>query len=336
MSQAVPLTPPAAAAPGLTATDVTIAYRLLFNREPESETVIAGHIAAFPDIKAFRLALMKSAEYREKVEALLGKQPVTKPLDWPAIRVDTNVSATALAEMVRLVEGNWDALGRSEPHWSVLTKDEFKADSIQASKESFFRTGRIAADETFAMLRRNGVDLSSLDTCLELGCGVGRVTVSLAERFRHVVGVDISRPHLDLAEQAAREMGRDNITFVHAGTLEALRGVAGFDFFYSVIVLQHNPPPVICAILDIILGKLKPGGIAFFQLPTYCRDYSFIAEAYLRRATIRGAMEVHVVPQPVLYALFAHHRCRLLEVREDSWTGSFRFISNTFVIQKAG
>lgn len=334
MSQAAPLTPPAA--PALTPTDVTIAYRLLFNREPESEAVIAGHIAAFPDMKTFRMALMKSAEFREKTEALLGAQSTTKPLDWPAIRVDTDVSPTALAEMVRLVEGNWDALGRSEPHWSVLTKDEFKADSIAASRDSFFRTGRIAADEALAMLRRNGADLASLDTCLELGCGVGRVTMSLAERFRHVVGVDISRPHLDLAEQAAREMGRDNITFVHAGTLEALRAVAGFDFLYSVIVLQHNPPPVICAILDILLGKLNPGGIALFQLPTYCRDYSFIAEEYLRKATIRGAMEVHVVPQQVLYGLFVRHRCRLLEVREDSWTGSFRFISNTFVIQKAG
>jgi hypothetical protein len=71
-------------------------------------------------------------------------------------------------------------------------------------------------------------------------------------------------------------------------------------------------------------------------VPTYRQDYRFHAADYLASAEIRGSMEMHVLPQPVLFALFARHDCRVLEVREDGKTGSPRMISNSFLIQKQG
>jgi hypothetical protein len=43
-----------------------------------------------------------------------------------------------------------------------------------------------------------------------------------------------------------------------------LAQIGGFDFFYSVIVLQHNPPPVIVHMLKTVFAQLNPGGIGYF------------------------------------------------------------------------
>jgi 2-polyprenyl-3-methyl-5-hydroxy-6-metoxy-1,4-benzoquinol methylase len=330
VSNAIATKAPEIAPGGLTANDVILAYRLLFDREPESNEIVARHVAAHGTFKKFRTAMINSPEFRTKLPATL------KPFNWPSIRVDVDVSAAQLAEMVRVVEGNWEVLGKSEPHWSVLTNEQFKAANIQETRDAFYRSGKGSAETMAAAIERCGVDVSTLATCLELGCGVGRVTLSLAQQFRSVVAVDISRPHLALAEAAAQERALSNIDFVHGGSLQSLRELPRVDCVYSVIVLQHNPPPVIHAILDILLEKLNPGGVAFFQVPTYFQGYEFNAELYLKNAVVRGRMEMHVLPQPVLFALFAKHGCLSLEVREDGWTGSPRMISNTFLIQKQG
>src|SRR5271169_236009 len=49
----------------------------------------------------------------------------------------------------------------------------------------------------------------------------------------------------------------------------SLARLTNVDLFFSIIVLQHNPPPVILGILDAAFAGLRPGGLAFFQVPTY-------------------------------------------------------------------
>lgn len=326
---------------GLTTDDVTLAYRLFYNRDPENAEVVARHIARHKHWRSLRAAILASQEFREKFPASPSAPAASpsaarwsKPLNGPPIRVDVEVTPAQLAEMVRLVEGNWEALGRSEPHWSVLTKSQFRADNIKNSEAAFYQSGKISLALMTAAAARCGVDMSALHTCLELGCGVGRVSVWLARLFASLTAVDISRPHLDLAEAAARQRGIANIDFVQIRSPHALGELPSFDAFYSVIVLQHNPPPVMFAILDALLPKLNPGGIAYFQVPTYLFDYGFDAAAYLASAAIRGRMELHVLPQPALFSLFARHGCQVLEVREDNWSASPRVISNSFLIRK--
>ena len=317
----------------LTASDVTVAYQLFFDREPESAAVIAHHMARHKNLQTFRAALFSSKEFRERFSVA----PVTsgsKPLNGPYIKVDVDVSDSQLSDMIRLVEGNWEELGRVEPHWSVLTDGQFRSANIQDNKELFYRSGQNSTELMTLAAKRCGLDMSSLSTCLELGCGVGRVTVWLSQHFRSIIAIDISRPHISLAEDAARQRGISNINFIHMNSPNSLESLPNFDALFSVIVLQHNPPPVIFSILDTLLPKLNPNGVAYFQVPTYRFDYNFDATEYLASATVRGQMEMHVLPQPVLFSLFAKHDCRVLEVREDAWTGSPKVISNSFLIQK--
>jgi 2-polyprenyl-3-methyl-5-hydroxy-6-metoxy-1,4-benzoquinol methylase len=69
---------------------------------------------------------------------------------------------------------------------------------------------------------------------LDLGCGSGRHTVLLAERFEQVDAVDISLPMIELAK--ARRP-RPNITYSHADLQDVAGG--GYDFVLSALTLHH-------------------------------------------------------------------------------------------------
>ncbi len=96
------------------------------------------------------------------------------------------------------------------------------------------------------LVERGAVRFPSRGTCLELGCGVGRLTLGLSRSFEHVIGLDVSASHLDLAEEVLRKEGRTNIELRRVNTLEAFQQLPEIDRFFSLIVLQHNPPPVMC------------------------------------------------------------------------------------------
>ncbi len=118
----------------------------------------------------------------------------------------------------------------------------------------------------------------------------------LADHFQHIVAADISSSHLKIAEDELAERGKTNVSFLNVSTMSALADIAPFDAFFSMISLQHSPPPVIKHVLMQVLGKLKPGGIAYFQLPTLIPDREFDAEAYLADPEAHKGMETFAVP----------------------------------------
>ena len=76
-------------------------------------------------------------------------------------------------------------------------------------------------------------------TCVEVGCGPGRMTGALAERFDRVVAVDVSPAMLERARAAVTA---PNVRFV-AVSGERLDGVedAVADTLVCYLVLQHLP-----------------------------------------------------------------------------------------------
>ena len=152
---------------------------------------------------------------------------------------------------------------------------------------------------------------------MEYGCGVGRCTVWLARRFRRVVAFDISQPHLDAARVATAARGIDNVEFVLVRGPDDLSALNGADVFYSILVLQHNPPPIAIDILDAVFRGLKRGGVAFFQIPTYADDYSFETEDYNTFVRAKKEMEMHFVPQRTIFDLAFRHGLRSVEVQPD-------------------
>jgi 2-polyprenyl-3-methyl-5-hydroxy-6-metoxy-1,4-benzoquinol methylase len=245
-----------------------------------------------------------------------------------------DASDVQLSAMIRHIEGNWQNLGLSEPHWSVLTNEAFRSTNIARSEERFYESGKPAIERLQRTVERCGITLTNFSRCFELGCGVGRLSVWLADLFKEVVAADISRAHLAVARQALNRFERTNVTFVHLNSFRALQAIPEFDVFISIIVLQHNPPPLIAATLKTILSKLRPGGVAYFQVPTYKKNYCFRIDEYITKASKICGMEMHLIPQHLLFELLNQANCRLLECREDSCAEHCETISNSILVRK--
>jgi cyclopropane fatty-acyl-phospholipid synthase-like methyltransferase len=148
------------------------------------------------------------------------------------------------------------------------------------------------------------------------------------------VAVDISGAHLVEARAHFARAGIAGTTFVQATAIDQLRELGRFDAVFSVIVLQHNPPPVMARLLVHLLGTLNPGGVAFLQIATYCVGYRFDVEAYLA-APAGDGMEVHYLPQRDIFRIIRDAKCNLVEMREDGYLGrSNAWQSNTLLIQR--
>ena len=308
------------------------AYRLFLDREPESPEVVAKMASELKTSSDIRRCFVSSAEYRERIGntarlSLGGHEP---PMQVEDVRDPKEV-----ARLLEHIAKTWTRFGDTEPHFSVITNEKFKAERIEENREDFNASGKDSVDRMTASFARAGVTLRAAATCLEIGCGVGRVTAWLARRGGKVLATDISASHLALAREhmAAENIG--NVEFHRLTGIETLDTLPPFDLFFSVIVLQHNPPPVIRTILERVFVRLRPGGIAYFQVPTYRAGYSFDLDAYLRDDYGKGEMEMHVLPQSTVLRVAAEHGLDLLEVIEDPYTGMRSGeVSNTFLMRK--
>lgn len=254
------------------------------------------------------------------------------PLGSAPMTVECRASPAELASLIERVGAAWAKLGREQPYFSVITGEEFLSGNLtDVSIERFWGSGKDEAIEIEAILARHGLSNLSGLTCVEYGCGLGRVTQPLATVFKQVHAYDISLPHIMLAREWAARY--DNIDF-HQVTSDIFGvDVHPCDFFYSRLVFQHNPPPVIAELIRLSLRALRPGGVAVFQVPTYATDYSFKIKDYLADNDTEN-MEMHFIPQTEVIRLIAEADCRLLEIREDGSIGMLgHWISNTFIVQ---
>jgi 2-polyprenyl-3-methyl-5-hydroxy-6-metoxy-1,4-benzoquinol methylase len=272
---------------------------------------------------------------RTLLRTLLGRKPQSKALTqtveqithdflianhtYDALNIEVDVPPAILKQMFKRIKSEWSALGETEPYWSVITSDEFRSKNIKQHLGSFLESGKTNVEWMQNIARRNGVTLGDKQTCLELGCGVGRVTLPLSEVFDHVTGFDVSPGNLAECDALIKAKGANNITTHLMTEIEAIHSAPGFDVLFSVIVLQHNPPPVQKYLLEVLLAKIKPGGAAYFQLPTYLPGYAFNATEYL--ASSEREMEMHAVPMKQVLKLLHENSFEVLEVIQDQFTG---------------
>ena len=236
-------------------------------------------------------------------------------------------------QMFEQVARCWQHLGEQEPYWSVLTSPKFQMSRIGSTGDEFYRSGQACLSTIEAFFARSGQPIANVKSVLEFGCGVGRETIALASRFTQVVGVDVSPAHLALAQRAVARHRRSNVECVRLTSIGAIATLPRCDLVYSVIALQHNPPPVMQEALSLLFDRMPAGGYALFQLPTFWKGYSFSWREQLARSGSLS-MEKHVLPQAAIYALMRRHGVNLLEVHEDRAVGHPDIISNTFFARK--
>jgi len=92
-------------------------------------------------------------------------------------------------------------------------------------------------------------------SAVDIGCGSGRHTVVLAERFDRVVGIDLSEPMVELAR---RKRPDPKVTYEVRDLMDV--GGQQFDLVLSVGALHHMPD--LEAALAKIASLVSPGGTA--------------------------------------------------------------------------
>lgn len=308
------------------------AYRMILGREPESDEVVTLQQRENPDVPSLRRGILESPEFKANLP------------DWtcpglhgfePPIQVDCDGTSEQLRRLFDHVQRNWQDMGNSDPYYSVLTSPEHFGTPPQEIIRRFFQTGFGDVERFLKTLGRNDIKLPGHATCLEFGCGLGRITHALAPHFEKIFAVDISAAHLVLAEKHATEDDVQGIEWTHLASVDALDTLPQVDAIFSLIVLQHNPPPVIDRIVRRFARILKPGGVAYFQVPTYRLGYSFDLQNYLGSTIGQGGMEMHVYPQARAFQHFIDAGAEPIEVIEDGMTGErSRERSNTFLFHK--
>ena len=303
--------------------DVVVgAYQALLGRQPESEQVIRKHIEQNKSVKDLLSAFLNSAEFKQKTNIDYRSQvgaAVRRPLN----SIDVEVPPEMFSRLFERVRDQWMALGQSEPFWSVLSHARFRMANIEKSKGEFYSSGESSAGLIDIFCERSKVKRPS-GNCLELGCGVGRVTRFLSKRFDNVTAIDISEGNLNLAREYLHESAVSNVDFLLLRNLDQLTAINGCDFFYSIIVLQHNPPPIIARILRIILKNLRNGGGFLFQVPTHRPGYNFRVDAYLESHDPVGVgFEMHSIPMNVVLDIIRAAGGQIKEVMADTSIGGY-------------
>nr|WP_253201260.1 class I SAM-dependent methyltransferase [Sphingomonas quercus] len=306
--------------------EVRWAYRMLLGREPESERVVEEQ-TTIRDREQLRQIFMNSSEYRSHTSYRL----VGRYLEAGPSIVEVDCSPQELERMLSGISREWTGFGERDPHWSVLVNDKFLMPNVRAHEDEFYATGIPDVAQLLAMIGRNRPS-AQLARALDFGCGVGRLSLALAPHVGHVLGLDISAPHLVWARERSSKAGISNVTFDTISTVNDISRYNGQDLIISMIVLQHNPPPVMATILLQLLGLLTPGGLAIFQVPTFLEGYSFSVADYL--AAEQPSMEMNALPQSVIFELIYRAGCRPVEVREDGRIGATPGLSHTFLVER--
>jgi len=294
------------------------AYRWILGRAPDPDgwahyrgLVRSGAL----DAAGLRRVLLSSEEFdRSDGDRVVAAMETL--LFEPAQAVETDVPPETMAALAGRVRRQWTRLGETEPHWSVLTDDAFRTANLDAEAlERFHETGARDAALIPTFETRTGRSVGS-GLCVELGCGTGRVTRLLAGRFDRVIALDVSPGNLDLCRRTLADAGVRNVETQLLSSLDQLGELPMHDLFFSMIVLQHNPPPVQAAMLRAILPWSQA---ALFQTPASLPGYTFSAEAHL--AAPEAEMDMHCLPRPVVLAELANAGLTPRDVCPDHFTG---------------
>jgi len=229
---------------------------------------------------------------------------------------------------LKRLRAHWDAWGREDPYWAVLT--EPGKEGSRWDTEAFFATGVREVDSLLAEVRGLVPSLGT-GAALDFGCGPGRLTQGLARHFASVTGVDIAPSMVAEAERHNRWPQRCRYLLNDAGDLRCFAD-ASFDFVCSLITLQHVEPRYARAYIAEFVRVTAPGGAICFQVPAarispgpgapwvadrapqVRRIYQEIRGAF----TGRARMEEHAVPEDQVRAVLAAAGAVVAAVRDDS------------------
>lgn len=206
----------------------------------------------------------------------------------------------------------WEQLARDNAEFYILVDDvDF---GTEEGQRHFFRTGAEDADTIWSQARR-WMD-EEPQAAVEIGCGIGRLTLPMARRLGEVRAVDVSPTMLRRLQENCASAGIHSVRgFLPSAGWDEGRSV---DFAWSRWVLQHIPD---LAVIDGYVARLaacmRPGAVAHLQLDTRPRTLGYrirnlLPDVLLPRIWRRGVRRIRRTPAE-LRAMFARHGFSVIE-----------------------
>jgi SAM-dependent methyltransferase len=156
----------------------------------------------------------------------------------------------------------WEAFAREDAELYIAGRSVPAGDGEAVDR--FFASGR---DTAVWMLDRVADELPGRDLALEIGCGIGRLLIPMAQRFSRVVGVDVAPTMLEKLRANCDRFGIGNAETMLVDEPWDRRGEA--DLVYSWLVMQHIADSgLIESTVRRLAGVLKTGGVALLQFDT--------------------------------------------------------------------
>jgi SAM-dependent methyltransferase len=156
----------------------------------------------------------------------------------------------------------WEAWGKLDPLYGVATvRERAKTGANPWTEETFYELGAIDWNLFRVKWEQYGLRPGS---CVEIGCGAGRMSIHLAQYFETVHGVDISAGMIEYARQRTPP----NVFFHVTGGMEIPLPDRSVDAVFSTHVLQHLSSTAPAAAYFKEIGRvLRPGGTIMLHVP---------------------------------------------------------------------
>jgi len=157
----------------------------------------------------------------------------------------------------------WKRWGVADPLWGVAAwAGKQRGGSDPWTDADFYALGKCDWSDFARRWERYGLDQTS---CVEIGCGAGRITAHLIDDFKTVYAVDVSEGMLNYAKARI-----DKAKFYLTDGVQLPLGDSSVTAAFSCHVLQHFDSPVdSIAVFGEIHRVLIPGSTMMIHLPYY-------------------------------------------------------------------
>jgi 23S rRNA (uracil1939-C5)-methyltransferase len=266
-------------------------YRAESHQIAEIDTCLVAAKEAAACIPALRCWLSNLATPIETIEVATGDEPSeTVIIDKsPASFLSSDEAVCAgLLEREPYIRG-LILLGREWRHtWGDTKISLNTGDDIRLVIEADVFT-QVNADGNRSILTEllNTASFSSTDRVLELYCGGGNFTLSIAKRAGEVVAVEGHRPAIQSGKLSAQLNSVLNIRWVNAPVAAAVKRLASQREKFSNIVL--DPPRAGAKGFESELASLGAGKILYVSCDpaTFARDASALAKHGYKLAVVQ-------------------------------------------------
>ena len=156
-------------------------------------------------------------------------------------------------------------MGERDPLYAVATWQGKERGTPNAwTDEEFYQLGHADWSDFLRHWQHYGLNRG---TCIEIGCGAGRITKQLGQCFQHVTGLDVSQHQLDYARA---HVSASTVTFTLSDGTRLPVADGACDAVFSVQVFQHfESLDDAYAVFQDIHRALTPNGTLMIHLPLY-------------------------------------------------------------------